>query len=101
MTLQEMLAALPRAAADLLRDRPRVLHTRRSYGADPACLGLDVADARLLDAALREAGFEREAEPLHAVYQTALDRSVGGHWSLNVFFEPILPDGTITCSGCG
>ena len=101
MTLQEMLAALPRAAAHLLRDRPRVLDSSGSYGTDPACLGLDVAGARLLDAALREAGFDGGPSRFMLVYETALDRSVAGNWSLSVWFEPILPDGTITCSGCG
>ena len=42
-----------------------------SYGADPFdCLGMDVADARRLDAALREAGFERDAW----IYHRVLDR---------------------------
>ena len=97
MTQEEMLAALPRAAADLLRDRPPVLDSSESYGYDPACLGLDITDARRLDAALRAAGFEQDAW----IYHRVLDRPEAGTWWLNVFFEPILPDGTITCSSCG
>jgi hypothetical protein len=103
MTQEAMLAALPRAAADLLRDRPPVLDSSESYGADPACLGLDIADAQRLDAALRAAGYEQEE--LHnrylLEYHTVLDRPEAGTWWLSVWFEPILPDGTITCSGCG
>jgi hypothetical protein len=30
-----------------------------------------------------------------------LDRLEAGIWWLEVWFEPILPDGTITCSSCG
>ncbi len=98
MTQEEILAALPRAAFDLLRDRPPVVDSSDSYGADPFnCLGLDVADARRLDAALLAAEFERDA----LVYHRVLDRPEAGTWWLNVFFEPILPDGTITCSSCG
>jgi hypothetical protein len=100
MTHQEMLAALPRAAGDLLRDRPFVRSD--AYGGDSSggvsgCLGLDVADARRLDAALRAAEFEQDAW----IYHKVLDRPEAGTWWLNVFFEPILPDGTITCSSCG
>jgi hypothetical protein len=98
MTQEEILAALPRAAADLLRDRPPVVDSSDSYGADPFdCLGLDVADARRLDAALRAAGFEQDAW----IYHKVLDRPEAGTWWLNIFLEPILPDGTITCSSCG
>jgi hypothetical protein len=98
MTQEEILAALPRAAADLLRDGPPVVDSSDSYGADPFdCLGMDVADARRLDAALREGGFEQDAW----IYHRVLDRPEAGTCWLNVFMEPILPDGTITCSSCG
>jgi hypothetical protein len=30
-----------------------------------------------------------------------LDLPEAGTWWLEVWFEPILPDGTITCSSCG
>ena len=64
MTQREKLAALPAAAADLLRDRTHVPTTLDAYGPDPSefdCLGLGLADARRLDAALREAALEQEA----------------------------------------
>ena len=98
MTQEEILAALPRAAADLLRDSAPVVDSSDSYGADPFdCLGMDVADARRLDAALRAAGFEQNG----LMYDKVLDRPEAGTWSLSVWYEPILPDGTITCSNCG
>ena len=106
MTPQEMLAALPRAARDLLRDRPFVRSD--AYGGDSSggvsdCLGLDVADARRLERALRAAGFEQDARRNDYLleYHTVLDRPEDGTWWLSVWFEPILPDGTITCSSCG
>ena len=104
MTLPEKLAALPPAAADLLRDRPRVASTMDAYGPDPFdCLALDLADARRLDAALREAGLEQDASLNDYLleYHVELDAPDDGVWRLGVWFEPILPDGTITCSGCG
>ena len=98
MTQTEILAALPRAAADLLRDRAPVVDSSDSYGDDPFdCLGMDVADTRRLDAALRAAGFEQDG----LMHHTVLDRPEAGTWWLNVWYEPILPDGTITCSNCG
>ena len=100
MTRSEKLAALPRAAADVLRDRPRVVDSSESYGADHDCLGLRLADARRLDAALHAAGFERGNRYL-LEYSVPLDRPEQGRWSLSVWFEPILPDGSITCSACG
>ena len=106
MTPQEMLAALPRAAGDLLRDRPFVRSD--AYGADSSggvsdFLGLDVADARRLERALRAAGYEQDdwRNRYLLQYYTVLDRPEAGTWWLEVWFEPILPDGTITCSSCG
>ncbi|MGH2462498.1 MAG: hypothetical protein ACRDFZ_02585 [Candidatus Limnocylindria bacterium] len=101
MTLPEKLAALPLAAADILRDRP-FAHSR-AYGPDPECLGMSVADARRLDAALRTAGLEQDAwrNQFLLEYHLVLDRPEAGIWWLSVWFEPILPDGTITCSSCG
>lgn len=98
MTQEEILAALPLAAVDLLRDSAPVVDGSDSYGADPFdCLGIDVADARRLDAALRAAGFEQNG----LMYHTVLERPEAGTWWLNVWYEPILPDGTVTCSNCG
>jgi hypothetical protein len=106
MTLPEMLAALPPAAEDLLRDRPFVRSD--AYGGDSSggvtdCLGLDGADARRLDAALRAAGYEQQEWRNRYLLQdyAVLDRLEAGTWWLEVWFEPILPDGTITCSSCG
>jgi hypothetical protein len=100
MTLEERLGALPRAVADLLRDRPLAVKTSGAYG-DTGCLELDVADARLLDTALREAGFDGGPDRFMLRYGIVLDEMEGGTWTLGVWFEPVLPDGTITCSGCG
>jgi hypothetical protein len=98
MTQSEILASLPRAAADLLRDSAPVEDSSDSYGEDPVdCLGMDVTVARRLDAVLRADGFEREG----LMYHTVLDRPEPGTWWLSVWYEPILPDGTITCSNCG
>lgn len=103
MTLQEKLDALPRAVADLLRDRSPVPDSSNSYGDDPDCLRLDLADARRLDAALREARLNQAAGRNRYLleYHVELDRPEDGIWWLSVWFEPILPDGTITCSSCG
>jgi hypothetical protein len=96
-----MLDSLPPAAADLLRERSPVPAT--AYDGTLNCLGLDLADARRLDAALREAGFEQDEWRNRYIlqYYLMLDRPEGGPWNLEVWFEPILPDGTITCSSCG
>jgi hypothetical protein len=91
---------------DLLRDRPFVRSD--AYGGDSSggvsdCLGLDVADARRLEAALRAAGYEQDELRNRYLLQdyAVLDLPEAGTWWLEVWFEPILPDGTITCSSCG
>lgn len=106
ITLPEKLAALPTAASDLLRDRlhvpsPDAYDTEHGEGMD--CLGMSVADARQLDAALRAAGLEQEEWRNDNLleYHTVIERPESGTWWLDVWFEPILPDGTITCSSCG
>jgi hypothetical protein len=118
MTLPEKLAALPAAVSDILRDHPHVpspnayvteritagtANTGGGGGEPPDCLEMDVADARLLDAALREAGFAQDERRnvFLLEYHMVVDRPEPGLWWLSIWFEPILPDGTITCSSCG
>jgi hypothetical protein len=106
-TAAERIAMLPTSAADLLRDATRfgrnVYSSQEPEPDDTACYALSLADARRLDAALRVANFER-TDSFMIKYHLNLDpppdwtRSVP---RLNVWFEPILPDGTFPCSACG
>ena len=101
LTLPEKLAMLPAAAADILRDREAV--PTDDYGPSDDCLGMTTADARLLDAALRNAELEQDEGRNGSLleYHIVLDSAAPDAWRLGVWFEPILPDGTITCSSCG
>jgi hypothetical protein len=101
VSLSEKLAMLPTAAADLLRDREEVLSD--SYDASSDCVGMTTAEARLLDEALSNAGLEQDDGRNGSLleYHVVLDRAAPDAWRLGVWFEPILPDGTITCSSCG
>lgn len=100
--LSEKMAMLPPAAADLLRYRAAV--PSDDYG-EPSfhCLGLTTEDARRLDAALRDAGLEQDEWRNRYLleYHVDLDGDSPETWRLNVWFEPILPDGTIGCTSCG
>lgn len=103
MTLPKMLSALPRPASDLLRGHPHVPYAEPNSPEPLECLLLDLAAARRLDAALREAGAEQDESwnRYQLEYHVVLDRAEGETPWLQVLFEPVLPDGTITCSGCG
>lgn len=101
MSLPEMLDALPQAAADLLQGRSPV--PKDAYDANTHCPGLDLVDARRLEAALREAGLEQDERRNGFLlqYHMELEQPDGRTWLLEVWFEPILPDGSVTCSSCG
>jgi hypothetical protein len=103
MTLPEKLAALPPDVSGILRDRELLPTTGTGVLPYEDCHGMTTADARLLDAALRHAEFEQDAERNRSLleYHLVVDRPEPGLWWLKIWFEPILPDGTITCSGCG
>jgi hypothetical protein len=100
-SLPEKLALLPAPAATLLRDRERA--PSDSYDSSSDCLGMTTAEARRLDAALREAGLEQDESRNRYLleYHVVIDSADPDGWRLGVWFEPILPDGTITCSSCG
>ena len=99
-TLAEKLAMLPAAGAELLRDRAPV----EGYD-NPLfhCLGMTTADAWRLDAALRDAGLAQDEwrNGYLLEYHIDLDGNGTETLQLNVWFEPILPDGTIGCTSCG
>jgi hypothetical protein len=106
-TAAERIAMLPTSAAELLRDATKfgrnVYSPQEPEPDDTACYRLTLADARRLDAALRDADFQRTGGFMlryHVYLDSPPDwtRSVP---RLNVWFEPILPDGTFTCSACG
>ena len=97
--LEQLLAMLPAPAEDLLRGKqyvPQALGTREERW--DACLALTTEEARLLDRILREAGIEHDD-----TYQLQYHVDYPGHdgFQLGVYLEPVFPDGSVTCSGCG
>lgn len=98
-TVSEKLAMLPAATAELLRDRATV----SGYEGPFHCLGMTTQDARLLDAALGDAGLAQDEwrNTYLLEYHIDLDGDGPETLQLNVWFEPILPDGTISCTSCG
>jgi hypothetical protein len=101
-TLTEKLEMLPPDVAALLRDAAPV-PSEAGYGADSHCLGLDTDASRELDAALRRSGFEQDPWRNRYLLEYHLDADGAGPGTMivSIWFEPILPDGTITCSSCG
>ena len=93
----KILALLPTAAADLLRDKEAVPPV--DDAAD--CLGLTVEEARLLDGALRAGGLEQDAKQNKYVLQYHRDAPGPGTTRITVNFEPRFPDGSVGCSPCG
>lgn len=103
VTLTEKLDVLPPEVAELLRNREPVPKAGDAYGDLFDCLGLTTAQARQLDAALREAGFDQDEwrNEYLLEYHLDLDGDGPGTATIAIWFEPVFPDGTITCSNCG
>ena len=97
----EQLALLPAPARDLLRDRQTVRYLDVPAEGRPDCLALTTQDARLLDAALRDAGFEQDEQRNASVVNYHVDYPGLDGSQLHIAFEPVFPDGTVWCSDCG
>jgi len=106
LTVAEQLAMLPAGASDLLRDGKQIeshVYVDPGHPFSTACFEVSVADARRLDAALRNAGLDQDRLQNQGLLEYHIDLGPHGPdtWWLNVWFEPVLPDGTFTCSTCG
>ena len=91
-----ILDRLPTLAADLLRDRK----TLPPIDDAPDCLAFTTDDARLLDAALREAGLDRD-QIFVLQYWVPLGPPGPLTERISITLEPRFPDGTNGCSACG
>jgi hypothetical protein len=101
LTVADKAAMLPEAAQDVLRAKAIVPMASGDPPAD--CLGVSTAEARQLDTAFRNAGFQQDAVRNRGTleYHVEVDRDEPGTWWLSIRFEPLLPDGTWMCSTCG
>ena len=97
--IEQLLNLLPAPVADVLRDSETVPDELGEIGDDRNCLAVTTDEARLLDQALTDAGAEPLDDPFHLDYHLDYPGQDGA--GVNVLFEPQLPDGSITCSGCG
>jgi hypothetical protein len=100
-SLAQKLARLPEAAQSILRGRPQADAplTDDLYGDPTHCPKVSTDVARQLDALLRTADeLGRSQGGLALVFETPKG---AGNWQLQVIFEPVLPDGTITSSVWG
>jgi len=97
MERSQMLALLPAAVADLLRDRETLPPTDDP----PDCLAFTTEDARLLDAALADAGLAQDEQQNRYRLEYHLDAPGPGTSLITITFEPRFPDGTFICSACG
>ena len=98
--LDDLLAALPESVAELLRGKPLVPPLDDAED----CLAVTVAEARVLDRALKGAGVSastgeawRNRYVLH--YDVPSPSTAG--WQVHLRFEPVYPDGSVGCSECG
>ena len=99
--LVDMLAALPPDAAALLEGAPAA--PTGLSDEEFRCPSLSVADARTLDKVLQEAGIPHDDALSGFFLNYFVDLDGGGPETLrvNLWFEPLLPDGSVGCSGCG
>ena len=95
---EQLLAVLPAPAADLLDGRPTAPNDAFS---EIGCLALPTDDARLLDRALSDGGAEQVEQRNQFFLQYQLDHPIEDSALLEIFFEPMFPDGSISCSACG
>jgi hypothetical protein len=97
--IEQLLAALPAPAANLLRGRltvPSVLAGDPQYD----CLALTTDDARRLDRALSDAGLEGGTDRMVRYHLEYIGQD-GIPLEMSIGLEPVFPDGTISCSACG
>jgi hypothetical protein len=99
--LEELLDLLPAPAADLLRGREAVPHLPDVEPGPRPCPGLTTEDARLLDTALSDAGFEQDEQTNAYLLEYHVDYPGQVGTRLRIDFEPVFPDGTMDCSACG
>jgi hypothetical protein len=98
--IEQLLAALPAPAADLLRGRLPVPAVLGSIDAQYDCLALTTDDARRLDRALSDAGLEGVPAGIVRYLLEYLGQD-GTPLEMRIDLEPVFPDGTISCSACG
>ena len=98
--IEQLLAALPAPAADLLRGRLTVPAVLGSSDAQYDCLALSTDDARRIDRALTDAGVAGGTDSMVRYHLNYLGQD-GTPLELSIGFEPVFPDGTISCSACG
>lgn len=89
----DLLALFPPTVADLLQGREVLPPLEDAED----CLRLTTAEARVLDRALVDAGFDKN-DTYVLEYWTPIP---GRAEVLSVRLEPVMPDGTVGCSSCG
>lgn len=104
-----ILTLLPAPAEDLLRTKDRsgregLMMPGPGEGIIPAseyCHAVTTDEARAIDQALSDAGFQRsrEASPYRLAYRFWAPAPI--EKTVDIWFEPILPHGEWTCSPCG
>jgi len=96
--LGDVLELLPPDARELLRGVDR-----REDGAWEGweCRTLTTQDARLLDAYLRLAGFGQDPGVNQYLLQYQQELPPRNLRLVEIWFEPVFPDGSIGCSACG
>jgi hypothetical protein len=103
LPVEQLVGLLPAPAADLLRGRQAVEYS------DPGtprqvwdhCLGLTTDEARQLDRALSDAGFEPDEQLNDYLLGYHVDYPGRDDEHIEIMFEPMFPDGTISSSAGG
>ena len=96
MPREQLLALFPAEVADLLRGHDVLPPLDDAED----CFSLTTTQARALDRALVEAGFEKDA--VRNRYVPSYSKAIPGRADLlSVRLEPVMPDGSVGCSSCG
>ena len=91
--------ALPEGAARILRARPLV----EPQGGEPPslCAVVTTEEARTVLTALEDAGADRLPDVYAVSYVLTVRRGTAEVRDVTLVFEPLLPDGSFTCTSCG
>lgn len=93
----ELIEMLPPLVSSLLAGRDYVSPTDW----EQECISLALDETRVLDQVLSEGGFDQDALTNNFMVQYAVDVPGADGLQISLNFEPVFPDGVISCSACG
>lgn len=93
----QLIAMLPSSVSSLLAGRDYVSPTDW----EQECVSVSLDEARVLNRVLSEGDFDQNELINRFMVQHAVDVSGASDLQISLMFEPVFPEGVISCSACG